>query len=88
MNHAKAMLIDGTSAIIGSQNLDIISFEWNTEAGVFFDQPSTVKELADIINEWKTAAVAFTVNGRTKLRWYHILLTFLLRLFGFLPLWG
>ena len=95
MNHAKAMLIDDKSAIIGSQNLDFISFEWNMEAGVFFDDPRTVKRLADIINEWKKDARVFgmadTTNGarigKSGLHWYHFVGTFLLRIFGLLPLW-
>ncbi|MEI6396731.1 MAG: phosphatidylserine/phosphatidylglycerophosphate/cardiolipin synthase family protein [Candidatus Taylorbacteria bacterium] len=87
MNHAKAMLIDDESAVIGSQNLDFISFEWNIESGVFFNETNTVKELADIINEWKKDAVLFDPAGRSVLHWYHFVATFLLRMFRLLPLW-
>lgn len=87
MNHAKAMLIDGESGVIGSQNLDILSFEWNAEAGLFFSDPGTVRELASIINEWKKDAVIFTSEGYA-LHWYYFAMTFLLRIFGLLPLWN
>ena len=87
MNHAKAMLVDSDSAVIGSQNLDFISFEWNIESGVFFNEPNTVKELEDIIDEWKKDAVLFDPASKSNLYWYHFLATFLLRLFRLLPLW-
>jgi cardiolipin synthase len=38
MNHAKIMLIDDAEGIIGSQNMDVLFFNWNIEAGVFFQQ--------------------------------------------------
>ncbi len=38
MNHAKIMLIDDEEGVIGSQNMDILSFNWNIEGGVFLDK--------------------------------------------------
>ena len=86
MNHAKALLIDEKEGMIGSPNLDLISFDWNIEAGVFFKEPDMVRDLIHIINGWRRDSTLFTSSDR-KFRWYDIVLAFLLRLFGFLPLW-
>lgn len=59
MNHAKVMIIDEKEGIIGSQNLDFLSFELNTELGVFFSDLATVKKLVDITDEWKKEAIIF-----------------------------
>lgn len=53
MNHSKLMVIDDREALIGSQNLDILSFNTNVEAGVFFTQKALVDDLLKIINKWK-----------------------------------
>ena len=36
MNHAKLLIIDGQEGLIGSQNMDLISFQINSEVGIFF----------------------------------------------------
>ena len=85
MNHAKAVLVDRREGAIGSQNLDMLSFDWNIEAGVFFHEPHMVHELASIIDGWKKEAAAFH-HGKISFHWYDIPIAFFLRLFGFLPL--
>lgn len=62
MNHAKIMLIDDQEGVIGSQNLDFLSFNWNIEAGVFFQQKDLVGDLRKIISEWKKTASLFTAQ--------------------------
>ncbi len=91
MNHSKAMLVDGREGIIGSQNLDLLSFNFNIEAGLFFHDPEMVKDLSEIIAGWRAEGVAFesskTAGNRGgKLRWYDYPMAFFLRLFGFVPL--
>lgn len=85
MNHAKAMVVDGREAVIGSQNLDRLSFNWNIEAGLFFSEPDMVHDLLNVIDEWKKDARVIE-KGEAKFRWYDFPVAFLLRLFGFLPL--
>ncbi|MDO8579800.1 MAG: phosphatidylserine/phosphatidylglycerophosphate/cardiolipin synthase family protein [bacterium] len=87
MNHAKTMVVDRREGIIGSQNLDLISFNWNIEAGVFFNEPDMVRDLLVIIEDWKGSAKLFNskIYGIFFL-WYDIPMAFFLRLFGFLPL--
>jgi cardiolipin synthase len=85
MNHAKAMLIDNREGLIGSQNIDVLSFGFNTEAGVFFDDQQIVSDLSKIINKWKAGAELFVHDGRG-FHWYDIATAFILRLCGLLPL--
>jgi cardiolipin synthase len=56
MNHAKVMLIDNREALVGSQNLDILSFGINAEIGVFFKQKHAVNSLIKIIDKWQDTA--------------------------------
>ena len=84
MNHAKAMLIDERVGTVGSQNLDTLSFAWNAEAGIFFDDPRMVRDLNAIVNKWKMGARAFTA-GAYPARWYDALLAFFVRLFQRIP---
>lgn len=80
MNHAKIMLIDDREGTIGSHNLDALSFDWNVEAGVFFDTPSMVHDLARIVQSWKAEAMPLA-PGAIKRHWYDIVFALLLRLF-------
>ncbi|MFZ2205330.1 MAG: phosphatidylserine/phosphatidylglycerophosphate/cardiolipin synthase family protein [Minisyncoccia bacterium] len=59
MNHAKVMIIDEKEGIIGSQNLDFLSFELNTELGVFFSDLATVSKLVEITDKWKGESIIF-----------------------------
>lgn len=59
MNHAKLMLIDDKEGVVGSQNLDFLSFELNSEIGVFFKDKNTVGKLESIVAKWKSQSVPF-----------------------------
>lgn len=59
MNHAKLLVIDEKEALIGSQNLDLLSFELNLEAGVFSEDKKLLKELKLIIRQWKQNSIEF-----------------------------
>ncbi|MDO8240904.1 MAG: phosphatidylserine/phosphatidylglycerophosphate/cardiolipin synthase family protein [Candidatus Moranbacteria bacterium] len=56
MNHAKIMLIDDQEGLVGSQNIDFLSFSFNAESGVFFKQKNIVAELRKIILRWEKEA--------------------------------
>ena len=85
MNHAKAMIVDNREAVIGSLNLDRLSFNWNIEAGIFFSEPDMIRDLLIIVDEWKKDS-RVVEKGEAKFRWYDFPVASLLRLFGFLPL--
>lgn len=59
MNHAKLMVIDEEEAMIGSQNLDFLSFDLNNEIGVFFRDQKEVREIVEITEKWKKEAFLF-----------------------------
>ncbi|MDQ3075512.1 MAG: phosphatidylserine/phosphatidylglycerophosphate/cardiolipin synthase family protein [bacterium] len=59
MNHAKAMIIDNREAIIGSQNLDFLSFNFNSEVGVWFKDDNTVLKIKNIVSEWQRESKVF-----------------------------
>lgn len=64
MNHAKIMLVDGEEGVIGSQNMDLLSFHWNIEVGVLFRQKKLVADLQKIIDQWQRASVDFSMANR------------------------
>ncbi|KKW06926.1 MAG: Cardiolipin synthase [Candidatus Moranbacteria bacterium GW2011_GWE1_49_15] len=63
MNHAKLLVIDEKEALVGSQNLDLLSFELNSEAGIFFKEKILVDEILEIYNNWKEDSTEF-VSGQ------------------------
>lgn len=79
MNHAKVMLIDERVGTVGSQNLDGLSFDWNTEAGIFFDDIEMVRRLAKIISSWKEVAHPFDPISVAPWAWYESLLMWFVR---------
>ena len=76
MNHAKAMLLDERYAIVGSQNLDALSFEHNIEGGVFFEDKHMVEQLSSIIQGWMKDTVP--LESLPRFRWYDLLVSLLL----------
>jgi cardiolipin synthase len=80
MNHAKIMLIDGSEGVIGSQNMDILSFNLNIEAGVFFQQKQLVADLEKVIERWKKESTVFESGGK-KVKWSDRLLITILKIF-------
>ena len=67
--HAKALLIDDKEGLVGSQNIDALSFDRNIEGGVAFQRQDMVKKLKEILEQWKSGArlLVFKKNSR---RWY------------------
>ncbi len=59
MNHAKLLIIDGEEGLIGSQNMDLISFQINSEVGIFFKEKKLLAELETVVNEWKKDSELF-----------------------------
>lgn len=80
MNHAKAMLIDDREGVIGSQNIDPLSFEYNIEAGIFFKNQDMITELKDIIIGWKNNSVLYQPSLYKPL-WIDYLMSPIFRIF-------
>lgn len=79
MNHAKLLLVDDEEGLLGSQNIDAQSFDFNAEVGVAFKQPEMITELRSIVEEWKGQSTEFT-HDYFRRRWYHKPLEFVVRL--------
>jgi cardiolipin synthase len=59
MNHAKLLIIDGEEGLIGSQNMDLASFQLNSEVGIFFKEKKLLAELETVVNQWKKDSEIF-----------------------------
>jgi cardiolipin synthase A/B len=54
--HAKAIIVDGQTAMVGSQNLTNNSLQNNRELGIIFDDPAAVNRLARVfLQDWNNA---------------------------------
>ncbi len=67
MNHAKLLLIDESLALVGSQNIDALSFDYNAEVGLSFDDPQMIKDLRGIIEKWQGSSLVFDPHQRVSL---------------------
>ncbi len=68
MNHAKLLLVDESLALLGSANLDALSFDFNTEVGVFLNDEKMIADITKIVDGWK----AKTVELKNPLRVYFL----------------
>lgn len=75
MTHAKLMLVDDEEGVIGSQNLDILSFGFNMEAGIFFRQKDIINSLRHLVSKWKNEATLFLAEDRKPSPWDRFLIS-------------
>lgn len=59
MNHSKVLIIDEEEGLIGSQNIDLLSFQLNSEVGIFFKEKKILQELSEIVTEWKNNSIEY-----------------------------
>lgn len=64
MNHSKIMLVYGQEGILGSQNIDILSFDLNMESGVFFTDLNLIEELYQVVENWKKYSIPYSPKMR------------------------
>jgi len=83
MNHAKVLIVDGKEGMVGSNNLDYFSFEFNSEIGVFIKDIEVIRKLLKITNEWKSESVLFDPKSYNP-KWIDYILSPLIRLLFFL----
>lgn len=81
MNHAKAILIDDKQVMVGSQNIDFLSFDYNSEIGVFFEEKRTVEDLQKIVEKWKSQSKVFDPKTY-KPHWYDYILAPLITIYS------
>jgi cardiolipin synthase len=70
MIHAKAILIDNRVGLVGSNNIDGLSFDINAEAGISFEKKEMIRDLKNIIEIWKGDSTLFKHNGEYE-GWYY-----------------
>lgn len=75
MNHAKVLLVDDHEGLIGSNNIDAQSFDFNLEASVVFQRKDMIGDLRAILDKWKNSATPL-VDMKFKTRWYDRVLEF------------
>lgn len=80
MNHAKVLVVDEKEALVGSQNLDSLSFNLNVESGLLVRDQKMVGDIARIVESWKEESVVFP-KGVYVRRWYDYILAPVIRLF-------
>lgn len=73
MNHAKVLLVDDNEGLVGSNNIDAQSFDYNLEASVVFQRKDMIGDLKKIIAEWKKESVPLS-ELKDKRHWYHPIL--------------
>lgn len=78
MNHAKALLIDNKEGMVGSGNLDSLSFERNSELGIFFTNKVSIQKLNTIFNMWIKDSTPYNKEVHS-LRFYEWLLIPIIR---------
>ncbi|MDA3802884.1 MAG: phosphatidylserine/phosphatidylglycerophosphate/cardiolipin synthase family protein [Patescibacteria group bacterium] len=80
MNHAKILLIDDSLGLVGSQNIDVLSFNFNIETGVFFTQKKVVSDLKKIVYKWEEEATSFDFKYK-KHTFFDKILIFIIKIF-------
>ncbi len=77
MNHAKILLIDDKEGMVGSNNIDSLSFDLNLEAGIIFKRKDMLADLKEILKKWRKSAVPFENLSPWHPRYYRILKFFI-----------
>ncbi|HRY62267.1 MAG TPA: phosphatidylserine/phosphatidylglycerophosphate/cardiolipin synthase family protein [Candidatus Paceibacterota bacterium] len=85
MNHAKALVVDNRVGLLGSNNIDSQSFDFNIEASLSFEKEEMVNDLRRIVDGWKKDSVLFE-NGKHNHKWYYrpleIIFSFIAQIIG------
>jgi cardiolipin synthase len=80
MNHAKILIIDNREGLVGTQNIDVLSFGRNFEVGIFSRQKDIVKDLVVIFERWERQATPWQ-NQKNKLNFVDKIMLLVMRAF-------
>jgi phosphatidylserine/phosphatidylglycerophosphate/cardiolipin synthase-like enzyme len=68
--HAKAIMIDGRTVLVGSMNIDPRSDKHNTEMGLLLSSPTIARQLGNVVDHaCETGAYRIVVHEDGQLRW-------------------
>lgn len=76
MNHAKVLLVDEHEGLVGSNNVDAQSFDFNLEASVVFQRKDMVGDLKNILEKWRQQSIPFSELGLRR-HWHDKILEYL-----------
>jgi len=76
--HAKVLLIDKHEGLVGSNNIDALSFDRNFESSVIFIEKDIIFDLIAILKHWEKIAIPFD-QTKFKVKWYHPILMLLIK---------
>lgn len=79
MIHAKALLIDERIGLVGSNNIDAQSFDYNAEASVAFEDSGMIGDLKLILENWKNHSELYKGNQEEK-KWYHFIIAWAVKM--------
>ncbi|MBI5140528.1 MAG: phosphatidylserine/phosphatidylglycerophosphate/cardiolipin synthase family protein [Candidatus Vogelbacteria bacterium] len=79
MIHAKVLLVDDKVGLVGSNNIDALSFDWNAEASVSFEEEEMIADLRTITELWKRDSIPLE-HSHIKKPFYYKFLAFIVRL--------
>ncbi len=80
MNHAKLTIIDNQKAIIGSNNIDFLSFDFNSEIGILLEEKNVISKLLRIVKNWQNNSSLFDLK-RYKTKWFDYIISPLMSIF-------
>jgi phosphatidylserine/phosphatidylglycerophosphate/cardiolipin synthase-like enzyme len=67
--HAKVIVIDGQTAVVGSMNLDPRSASLNSEMGVVMHSPEIARQLGDVYKEVSGGSYALSLSPDHDVQW-------------------
>ncbi|MDR3228479.1 MAG: phospholipase D-like domain-containing protein [Puniceicoccales bacterium] len=82
MLHGKLFLIDSSTAVVGSANLDMRSLFVNFEAAAFIYSPSAVRPFRKLVHELQKDCVSYAASPLVRLDWKNRILESLAHLIG------
>lgn len=80
MIHAKVLLIDDQEGLVGSNNIDAQSFDFNLEAAVVFQRKDMIGDLKKILERWKKESIPGEIVNHYQ-HWYHRFIGLFIRFF-------
>lgn len=79
MIHAKVLLVDGKEGMVGSNNIDALSFNLNLETGIIFHRKDMIRDLKKILQKWRESAMSYKKLPPWR-PWYYRIVKFLIKL--------
>lgn len=80
MLHAKVLFVDGREGLVGSHNVDAMSFDFNLEASLHFARKDMAGDIRKILAGWQEDATPFE-EILLERKWYYAIVEWVIKLF-------